>query len=105
MKKVLIITYYWPPSGGPGVQRWLKFTKYLRDFNIEPIIVTVEADKASYTVLDPSLEKQIPKGIKIERTSSFEPLKIFSSFFRKEKVPYAGIPDRDKMSLAGKLSL
>lgn len=105
MKKILIITYYWPPSGGPGVQRWLKFTKYLRDFNIEPIIVTVDANKASYPVTDLSLEKQIPQGIQVARTNSFEPLKIFSSFFKKEKVPYAGIPDRDKMSLVGKLSL
>jgi hypothetical protein len=38
MKKVLIITYYWPPAGGPGVQRWLKFVKYLREFDIEPIV-------------------------------------------------------------------
>ncbi len=41
-KKALIITYYWPPSGGSGVQRWLKFTKYLRDFNWEPVIYTPE---------------------------------------------------------------
>ena len=37
MKPILIITYYWPPSGGSGVQRWLKFVKYLPEFNIEPI--------------------------------------------------------------------
>ena len=40
MKKALVITYYWAPAGGPGVQRWLKFVKYLRDFGIEPIIYT-----------------------------------------------------------------
>ena len=40
MKRVLIITYYWPPSGGSGVQRWLKFTKYLREFGWEPVIYT-----------------------------------------------------------------
>ncbi len=39
MKKVLIITYYWPPAGGPGVQRWLKFVKYLPDYNIQPIVI------------------------------------------------------------------
>lgn len=105
MKKVLIITYYWPPSGGPGVQRWLKFTKYLQQFNIQPHIVTVDADKASYPVLDQTLQKQIPGGVKVNRTNSFEPLKLFSSLFKKEKVPYAGIPDRDKMSAVGKLSL
>lgn len=105
MKKVLIITYYWPPSGGPGVQRWLKFVKYFHQHGIEPIVVTVDEKKASYPVLDPALENEIPKGTRIFKTNSFEPLRIFSSFFKKEKVPYAGIPDRNKMSLAGKLSL
>ena len=42
MKKVLIITYYWSPAGGPGVQRWLKFVKYLRNFGIEPIVYIPE---------------------------------------------------------------
>ncbi len=105
MKRVLIVTYYWPPSGGPGVQRWLKFVKYLRQFNIEPIVVTVDEKKASYPVFDNSLESEIPEGIKVYRTNSFEPLKLFSSVFKKEKVPYAGIPDRDKMSFIGKTSL
>ena len=47
-KKALIISYYWPPAGGPGVQRWLKFVKYLRDFEVEPIVYTVE--NANYEV-------------------------------------------------------
>ena len=55
MKKVLIITYYWPPSGGAGVQRWLKFVKYLPNLGWEPIIYTVE--KGEYPVLDYSLIK------------------------------------------------
>ena len=42
MKKVLIISYYWPPAGGSGVQRWLKFSKYLLDYGWKPIIVTPE---------------------------------------------------------------
>jgi glycosyltransferase involved in cell wall biosynthesis len=105
MKRVLIVTYYWPPSGGPGVQRWLKFVKYMRKFNIEPVVVTVDEKKASYPVFDPSLISEIPEGIKVYRTDSFEPLKLFSSVFKKEKVPYAGIPDRDKMSFIGKTSL
>ena len=105
MKRVLIVTYYWPPSGGPGVQRCLKFVKYLRRFNIEPVIVTVDENKASYPVYDESLAKEIPQGVKVYRTNSFEPLQLFSSLFKKEKVPYAAIPDRDKMSAVGKLSL
>ena len=50
-KKVLIITYYWPPSGGSGVQRWLKFTKYLRDFGWEPVIYT--PDLNSWLLITP----------------------------------------------------
>jgi len=42
MKKVLIITYYWPPSGGSGVQRWLKFAKYLPENKWKPYIYTPE---------------------------------------------------------------
>ena len=42
MKKVLIISYYWPPSGGSGVQRWLKHVKYLREYNWEPIVFTAD---------------------------------------------------------------
>ncbi|MFR4039130.1 MAG: hypothetical protein ACLTZT_16245 [Butyricimonas faecalis] len=48
MKKILIITYYWPPAGGPGVQRWLKFSKYLPEFGYDPIIITVDPEKAEY---------------------------------------------------------
>ncbi len=63
MKKVLIITYYWPPAGGPGVQRWLKFVKYLRDFDIEPVVYIPE--NPDYPIIDESLLAEIPKGITI----------------------------------------
>ena len=53
MKKVLVITYYWPPSGGAGVQRWLKFVKYLPNHNYKPIVYTVE--NGEYPVIDDSL--------------------------------------------------
>ena len=62
-KKILIITYYWPPAGGPGVQRWLKFAKYLPENNWEPIIYTPE--NPSYPLLDESLVKDVPKDIKL----------------------------------------
>ena len=50
--KVLIITYYWPPAGGPGVQRWLKFVKYVGEFDIEPLVYTVA--NPNYPINDPS---------------------------------------------------
>ena len=78
--KVLIITYYWPPAGGSGVQRWLKFVKYLQDFEIEPIIYTV--DNPNYAIVDKSLENDIPENITVLRKSIWEPNSIFS-FFKK----------------------
>lgn len=69
--KVLIITYYWPPAGGSGVQRWLKFTKYLREFGIEPVIYTVK--DAKYPLEDHSLQKDIPEDIEIIKRPIFEP--------------------------------
>ena len=68
MKKVLIITYYWPPSGGSGVQRWLKFVKYFRDFGIEPIVLTVAPEFAALPNIDESLELEIPVGIEVHKT-------------------------------------
>ena len=85
--KVLIITYYWPPAGGSGVQRWLKFVKYLQEFGIEPIVYTV--DKPNYPIIDASLENEIPKNIKILKQPIWEP-NNFLSFFKKNKQESAG---------------
>lgn len=95
-KKVLIFTYYWPPAGGAGVQRWLKFTKYLHDFNIEPIIITVDEKQASYAQIDDSLNLEIKEIQRIIKTNSFEPLNIFSFFAGKKNVPYAGFANVNK---------
>jgi len=76
MKKVLIITYYWPPGSGPGVQRFLKFSKYLREFGWEPIILTI--DNGSYPSTDKSLEQDIPKGLHVYRSQSFEPFRWYN---------------------------
>ena len=76
MKKVLIISYYWPPGSGPGVQRFLKFSKYLKMFGWEPIILTVE--KGSYPSIDFSLLNDIPKDMKIFKTKTFEPFRLYN---------------------------
>lgn len=60
---MLIISYYWPPSGGPGVQRWLKFVKYLPEFNIEPILFIPK--NANYPLLDKSLSDDVNKDLKV----------------------------------------
>ena len=83
MKKVLIITYYWPPSGGAGVQRWLKFVKYLRDFGWEPIVYTPENPEAP--AIDHSLAKDIPEGITILKTKIREPYSAYKKFVGRKK--------------------
>jgi hypothetical protein len=82
-KKVLIITYYWPPAGGPGVQRVLKFVKYLPQFGWEPVVLTVE--NGEYPAIDFSLEKDIPEGIKVYKTRTIEPFRLFKLFSGKKK--------------------
>lgn len=82
MNKVLIVTYYWPPAGGPGVQRWLKFVKYLRDFNIEPIVFIPE--NPNYPITDAAFLKEVPEGIKIIQQPIFEPYQL-ASFLSSKK--------------------
>jgi len=83
MKKVLIITYYWPPSGGAGVQRWLKFTKYLREYGWEPIIYTPENPESPNN--DSSLEKDIPKNLTVIKTKIWEPYTFYKVFIGQKK--------------------
>ena len=90
MKKVLIITYYWPPSGGGGVQRWVKFVKYLREFGVEPFVLTVKPESASFPIIDKSLADEIPKDLKVFKTRSFEPLDFYKSLNPKKEIPFGG---------------
>lgn len=83
MKKVLVITYYWPPSGGGGVQRWLKFTKYLPEFGWEPIIYTPEMQNAP--AYDTSLLKGISPSLKILRTPIWEPYGLYRLLTGRKK--------------------
>lgn len=83
MKKVLIITYYWPPSGGAGVQRWLKFVKYLRESNWEPVLYI--PDNPEYPELDNSLRKDIPDQITILRQPIWEPYNAYKKVIGRNK--------------------
>lgn len=76
-KKILILSYYWPPSGGSGVQRWMYFAKYLKAFGWEPYILTVDETTASYPVLDKSLLSEV-NDIPTIRTKTREPLRWYS---------------------------
>jgi len=90
MKKVLIITYYWPPSGGPGVQRWVKFVKYMVKLGLEPIVLTVDPEYASYPQKDETLLKDIPGQVKVYRTKSFELYSLYKRFSSNKEIPYGG---------------
>lgn len=81
MKKVLIIAYYWPPAGGPGVQRWLKFVKYLPDFDMEPILYVPE--NATYPIIDHDLVDQVNKNATVLKQPIKEPYKLASIFSKK----------------------
>jgi glycosyltransferase involved in cell wall biosynthesis len=82
-KRVLIITYYWTPAGGGGVQRWVKFVKYLRDFGWEPVIYTVS--NGDYPILDATLEKEVPSDIEIIKTPIWEPYDLYKKLTGKKK--------------------
>lgn len=87
-KKILIITYYWPPAGGPGVQRWLKFAKYLPDFGWKPIIYTPE--NPSYPLMDETLMKDVPENIEMVRTRIWEPYQLAEKLNKSNKKFKAG---------------
>ena len=104
-KKVLIITYYWPPAGGPGVQRWLKFVKYLPDFDIQPIVYIPE--NPTYPIVDVNLEKEVSDSAIILKRPIFEPYQL-ASFFSKnktKKISSGIIPNRKKQTILDKTLL
>jgi glycosyltransferase involved in cell wall biosynthesis len=77
MKRVLIIVYYWPPTGGSGVQRWVKFAKHLRTFGWEPVIYTPENPNVQER--DETLARNIPQGIEVLKFPVFEMSKYFGA--------------------------
>ncbi|OYU83927.1 MAG: glycosyl transferase family 1 [Flavobacterium sp. BFFFF2] len=81
-KKVLIISYYWPPAGGPGVQRWLKFVKYLPEFDIEPIVYIPE--NPTYPIIDQALLNEVSPGITLLKYPIVEPYGFATLFSAKK---------------------
>ncbi len=103
MKKILIISYYWPPGGGAGVQRILKFVKYLPSNGFKPYVVTVDAEKASYPVIDNSLNAEVPAEAEIYRTDTFEPFGLYSKVVGKKSIP-TGFSNESDPGLLQKMS-
>ena len=103
-KKILIISYYWPPAGGPGVQRWLKFVKYLPDFGWEPTVFIPE--NPSYPIVDETLQKDVPVNLKMIKTKIWEPYQLAEKFGKDNKKFKAGQFDvGENQSWKAKLSI
>ncbi|MBZ0204081.1 MAG: glycosyltransferase family 4 protein [Ignavibacteria bacterium] len=106
MKKVLIISYYFPPSGGPGVQRVLKFVKYLPQFGWQPVVLTVE--DGEFPARDESLLKEIPESVHVYRTKIFEPYNVYkkiSGMDSKTSVDVENIPkEGEKVGMKAKFT-
>src|SRR6056300_1335686 len=104
MKKVLLIFYYWPPAGGPGVQRWLKFVTYFKRFNID--IILYLPSNPHYPLKDESLLKEVPEGLTIYTHPIKEPYR-WASVFSSQKTTdlSAGVLSSSKRSFLSKLML
>ncbi len=104
-KKALIITYYWPPAGGPGVQRWLKFAKYLPEFGIVPIVYCPE--NPSYPIIDNSLENEVSEGITVLKQPIKEPYALANLLSKKssKQISSGVIPKQKKQTFIQKLML
>jgi galactitol-specific phosphotransferase system IIB component len=104
-KKLLIITYYFPPAGGPGVQRWLKFVKYLPEFDVQPIVYVPE--NPTYPIIDEGLVSQISDKVIILKNKIWEPYQLASIFSKnKTKKISSGIfPQKKKQTFLDKTFL
>ena len=106
IKKVLIITYYWPPSGGAGVQRWLKFVKYLREYGWEPVVYTVDGGEVPVT--DPSLIKDVPEGIDVIKEPIWEPYTLYKRVIgqnKEDKIQTGFLTENEKPKTIEKFSI
>ena len=105
-RKVLIITYYWPPGGGAGVQRWLKFVKYLNEFGWQPIVYTPE--NGEMPVLDDSLAADIPNDTLVIKTPIWEPYDFYKKLVgakKHEKINTGFLTERKRPGLKEKLAV
>ncbi|WP_343588951.1 glycosyltransferase family 4 protein [Flavobacterium sp.] len=104
-KKLLIITYYFPPAGGPGVQRWLKFVKYLPEFDVQPIVYVPE--NPTYPIVDEGLVNEISDKAIVLKNKIWEPYQLASIFSKnKTKKISSGIfPQKKKQTFLDKTFL
>ncbi len=100
MKRVLIVTYYWPPSAGSGVQRWLKFAKYLPEFGWQPVVFTPE--NPDFGLRDESLLEGLPASVEVVKYPIWEPyqlLKVFSPGKKEKKLNTGVVSSKGRKSI------
>lgn len=105
MKRFLFVTYYFPPAGGPSVQRIIRIIQHMTGMGWEPVVLTVK--NGDYTSLDPSLEKVIPPQVNIIRTDIFEPYNFYRFFLGKkkdDKIPLAVLSSHKKAGWKEKIA-
>jgi glycosyltransferase involved in cell wall biosynthesis len=102
-KRVLIITYYWPPSGGSGVQRWLKFAKYLPEFGWEPVIFTPE--NPDFDLKDETLLKEISPELEVLKFPIWEPYNLFRKLRNEKSKDTAKVLEKKKKGWVDKLGI
>ncbi|WP_317196777.1 glycosyltransferase family 4 protein [Hymenobacter piscis] len=101
--RLLVITYYWPPSGGAGVQRCLKWVKHLPTLGVEPTVITVDPAQAAYPVLDTSLEADVPPGVRVLRTGTREPFGAYQKLTNRP-IPHGGFANEGRVSVAQRVA-
>ncbi len=97
VKRILLISYYFPPSGGAAVQRVLKFARYLPDYGWLPTVLTVDPDYAAFPSIDASLLSEIPSEVEVIRTKAWDPFTFYSQLQgkKREEVIKVGYIDGD----------
>lgn len=104
MKNVLFLTYYWPPAGGPGVQRAVKFCKFLPTYGWTPTVITVDEKEGNYPVQDPSMCSEVSSAQKVIRTGSFEPFELYQKLKGGKKGGYDAFVNEDSGSWKDQLA-
>jgi len=103
-RRVIVVTYYWPPGGGAGVQRWLKFCKYMPQFGVNPLVITVKPEQATYPTKDETLLQEVNNELQIIKTNTREPFALYKSLTGRKQVPQGGFANEGKQSLVQQIS-
>lgn len=105
VSKVLILTYYWPPAGGPGVQRWLKLSKYMAEQGCKVYVVTVDPERGTYPLRDESLAADVHPNVYVIRTNTSEQFGAYKKATGNSEVPFSGFANEsEKVSFIQKLA-